>query len=395
MRRIAHSTSVDADSTEPRAGWEILLDAVAAVAVVVEAWRQITQGSASGETAVLAAAVAAVVLRRWLPAVAACAGVVIAGIGLAMPPASMALWVMAEVTLMEVAMRRPRWAAVSLAVVLGAVLYLGSVLVLGRAPLDPGALILPTWTAAVVGAGLTIRAHRDRMTAVAQTAVAVLAARDSDIERHVADERIRIARDLHDSVAHSLAVMSIHAGAAAQALPTRPEDAMASVSQVQTASRTVLAEMQQIVHLLRSADGSEDTALVVHTPQGLVQVARASGTAVDADIPDDAGFGALEPVVASTVARVLQEGLTNAHRHGVGRVRVTVRILADQVTVTLENRSAGKREVAGHKPAGGFGLMGMRERVTAVGGELDTSLVDGLFTVRALIPQTMNAGVEP
>lgn len=330
-------------------------------------------------------------MRRTVPLVAAIAALLAAGSALAVPAGAFVLWLPAQVVLIHVAMHARRRTAVALSVLLAAVLYLGSVLVLGRSPLDPSALLLLTWTGAVLGAGLTIRAHRDRLRALADRAAAVLAARDSDIDRHVADERLRIARDLHDSLAHSVAVISISAGAAAHALPHRPDDAVASVSQVQHASRTVLAEMQQIVLLLRSEEGEEDAALTLPTLSSLVESARSLGDDIAVDVPADSELAALEPIVATTVVRVVQEGLTNARRYGSGPVSLTVDLDASRVVVAMENTVRSHQSTTA-SPSGGFGLVGMRERVTAIGGTVRAERIANRFEVRAEFPRTLAEG---
>src|SRR6185295_6510600 len=117
---------------------------------------------------------------------------------------------------------RSRAATLGAAVALAAVLFTDAVVRTRVAPLDPVSLALVGWTTAIAGAGLTLRAQRDHMEAVRRQADAAIAARNSEIRRRVSDERLRIARDLHDAVAHNIAVISLHAGAAEQALAGRP-----------------------------------------------------------------------------------------------------------------------------------------------------------------------------
>jgi len=363
--------------------WEAGLDAVAALTVVVQLWRNPAVGATVPAAMVLLAALAAVAQRRrhTVAAVLVAAAASAAG-ALVAPDLTLALWILAQVCLFSVPLRRPRAVTLAATVGLGTVLFTDAVLRLRVSPLDPVSLALVGWTAAVAGAGLTLRAQRDYLDAVQQQARAAVAARDSAIGRRVTEERLRIARDLHDAVAHNIAVISLHAGAAEQALTARPAQARDSLRQVRTASRTVLGEMQAILSVLRSGTDADDHESTVSAAAIPDLIARWRALGVDV-VPDGAfDFAGLEPAADVAVYRLLQEALTNAHRHGRGPVHIGVTRCAGELRLTVTNRTAPAPP--GGRP--GFGLIGMRERVTSAGGTLHTRRGADRFELIARLP---------
>lgn len=368
--------------------WEVGLDLIAAVAATVEAARQVAEGSSAIQVLILVIAVVGVAGRRWFPRAAGTIGILITAITLTRPESSVALWVMTQVILFGVALRASRRDALIAGTLMSIVLYGGTTVILQRSFLDANGMLLLTWTLAVVGVGLSVRGHWDRLAALQEAASAILAARDSDVERHVADERLRIARDLHDSVAHTIAVISVHASAAERALPRRPEEAKTSMREIRRASGAALNEIQQILRLLRSVHGDEaqtgDETLRRIGILELIETVRGAGLAISAVLPSDEALTALDGVTAATLSRVVQEMLTNAQKHGNGRVDLEV-VLSDRyVKVRAENRIND----SGAPLAPGFGLVGMRERASSIAGNLDISSKNGNFTVTMTLPYT-------
>ncbi|MFE1396984.1 sensor histidine kinase [Nocardiopsis dassonvillei] len=305
-------------------------------------------------------------------------------LALVSPDVSVAVWVLAQICLMTVALRGARVPALVLAVTLGAELYLGSILILGVGLLDPFALALLAWTAAVVGAGLYIRSQGDYLEALRETARTAVAARESEVVRRVSEERLRIARDLHDSVAHTMAVVNVHAGAAEQALEVDPERARQSLAQVRVASRSILEELQHILSLLRRVGETGDDRSVASDPRAigdLVESVRALGLdvrlALDTDLADH------DPALRMTLYRLMQEALTNAHRHGRGPVTVTVTSADAQLLLEVAN-AVGPADRTEREP--GYGLVGMRERAASVGGRIEAGRHGEDFRVVALLP---------
>lgn len=174
--------------------------------------------------------------------------------------------VLAQVCLFTVVVRRDRRTAFVLTTLTAAVVSAAVFLTAGE-PLRylSVAVVLP-WTGLVLGAGLAVRAHRDDAHALEQTAAATLAARESETVRRIADEHVRIARDLHDSVAHGIAEITVHAGAAEHRLVDDPQRALASIVEVRRTSRRVLRELRDVV-VLRTGD--EDVAGAPASPHGI------------------------------------------------------------------------------------------------------------------------------
>jgi signal transduction histidine kinase len=195
----------------------------------------------------------------------------------------------------------------------------------------------------------------------------------------VVDERTRVARELHDTIANDVSVMVIQAGAAEQVLGSSPEQAHEAVQAVQETGRTVVAELAALLALLHTDE--EDSP---RTPQpsleqldALVQRVRHAGLPVELRV--DGEPARLAPGVDASAYRVIQEALTNALKHG-GDAAVTVSYAP--TAIALEVRSEG--EPSGN--AAGHGLIGMRERVELYGGELYAGPEAGGFAVRASLP---------
>jgi signal transduction histidine kinase len=215
-----------------------------------------------------------------------------------------------------------------------------------------------------------------RMAEAAQGTAALLAA---------GQERERIARELHDVLAHSVSVMVVQAEAAEELLDRSPESARGPVTAVQRTGREALAELRMLLGAVRS---DEDAGLapqpgIAQVPD-LVEAAVEAGQSVDFQITGD--LAGATPAVGATVYRVVQEALTNARKHAPGaRCDVVVTHTPGLITIDVVNGPGSLRpdEAAG----GGHGLLGMRERVTLCGGSLQHGAQDdGGFRVRAELP---------
>jgi signal transduction histidine kinase len=205
------------------------------------------------------------------------------------------------------------------------------------------------------------------------------------------DERLELARELHDVVAHHVAGIVVQAQAARLVAARRPETLEPTLASIESAGTDALGAMRRVVGLLRDAGDPGDAGGVTHGPEelaGLVARFSGHGPAVKLRLPD--GQASWPPEVATTVYRVVQEALTNIVLHARE---------AAEVTVTVEHGSSGVTvEVADDAPAsppapswltrgGGYGLVGMRERVEALGGRLHAgSGPAGGWVVRAEVP---------
>jgi signal transduction histidine kinase len=200
----------------------------------------------------------------------------------------------------------------------------------------------------------------------------------------VVEERTRIARDLHDLIAHSVSLMTVQAGAARLVLPDDPARAHEPLLSVEETGREALAEMRRLFGIVRGDEG--DAALA---PQpglarldALLEQAGKAGLPVELEV--EGARRTLPPGVDLTAYRIVQEALTNARKHGgAGRAQVTIRYGREALDVEIRNdrRRARVAKEAGH------GLVGMRERVSLYGGELEAGPQgEGGYAVRARLP---------
>ncbi|MCF1593881.1 sensor histidine kinase [Streptomyces muensis] len=294
----------------------------------------------------------------------------------------LSVWMMAVLVLFAVTLRG-KHPLVGTGIV--AAFFLGAFMTLGgfRGGAIVGAAAL--FSAIAGGAtGAALRIHRDHWLTLEERVESAIATREIEATRRVAEERLRIARDLHDVVGHQVAMLSMHLGAAEIGLPEDAESSRQALVSARSSARTVVVETQRILALLRLGDDISDGEALRPTPalsglEGLVASFESIGLDVRPSIDIPAGF--VEPSVGVTVYRVVQEALTNAYRHGEGAATVEVRERDGRICVTVENR-------VGHSPrgsgsGGGLGLVGMRERVESSNGRLTVDGDDGRFRVHA------------
>jgi signal transduction histidine kinase len=213
---------------------------------------------------------------------------------------------------------------------------------------------------------------------------AVRAEREGERERRLAaaEERARIARDLHDAVGHTINVIGLRAGAAR--LRQDPQRSQATLEAIEELARKTVGEIDQIVGSLRDR-GTGNGA--VDVPPGLgslnTLVARHSAAGLDVSLASDGEPRRLETAVDQAVYRILQEALTNAARYGAGSARVELAFGTTALELSVINPAPGESAT---RPNGGHGLIGMRERATLLGGSLEAERTGGTFRVRAQLP---------
>jgi signal transduction histidine kinase len=237
------------------------------------------------------------------------------------------------------------------------------------------------------------RAHLRREHIASLEERAERAERAAERERRLAaaEERTRIARDLHDSAGHAINVILVEAGAARLLRERDPDRAEQALETIEEVARGQIGEIDRLVHALRADDDPElggldaDCSPAPGVPvgpaagQALIERMRASGLELQVERTGETRM--LGPTVGRAMFRILQESLTNAVRHGTGSARLTLDFGGDAVEVRVENRTEGSG------PNGeGYGLIGMRERVALIGGEFEAGRRQDLFTVRALLP---------
>lgn len=241
------------------------------------------------------------------------------------------------------------------------------------------------WIGMAAAIGDAVRSGRAYVTAIQERADRAERTREEEARRRVAEERLHIARELHDVIAHHIAVINLQAGVAAHLLVAQPTDARTALGHVRRASRTILDELTGLLGVLRQTGDPEaptEPAPGMADVGALVEGFRASGLDMRWLLTGPAR--ALPPTVDHVAYRVLQEALTNAHRHGIDTT--TVAVIYGPSELTLEIANAVKAEQVDHALGAGLGLLGMRERANAVGGTVSAGTDAHTFRVRAVLP---------
>jgi signal transduction histidine kinase len=232
----------------------------------------------------------------------------------------------------------------------------------------------------------TTRFRHDYLAAVRKRAEYAERSREEEARHRVAEERVRIARELHDVVAHHLALANAQASTAAYLAQNRTDQVQGILNELAGTTSAALRELKATVGLLRHPD---DTSSPLDPAPGLGQLPEltaafaSAGLAVDVAV--DGEEQPLSPGVDLTAFRIVQEALTNVTKHATTKA-ASVRLAygEDRLTITVTNDAAPAK----HSPAGdGFGIVGMRERVQSAGGQFQAGLhPEGRFTVASELP---------
>jgi signal transduction histidine kinase len=230
-----------------------------------------------------------------------------------------------------------------------------------------------------------MRAHRSNLWLLSERLELSERTREQEAQRRAEQERMRIARELHDVVAHTLTTINVQAGAAAERLGTG--DAREALETIEVASHDAIGELRAILGVLRdreSSDAPRAPSPSVENVGELVQRAADAGLDVQLEISGDIP-SRLSEAVSLAAYRIVQESLTNAHRHGAGAsVAVKLGFNAARLSVAVEN--GGVSGASSNGATSGVGIEGMRERATALGGTLSAGPADGGFRVQAELP---------
>jgi signal transduction histidine kinase len=246
------------------------------------------------------------------------------------------------------------------------------------------------WTGMAAAAGDAVRSRRAFVDAIRERAERAERTREEEARRRVAEERLRIARDLHDVVAHHIALVNVQAGVAAHVMDKRPDQAKEALSHVREASRSALNELRATVGLLRQ---SGDPEAPTEPAPGLARLDELADTFRNAGLPVEvarADHGTALPAAVDLAAyRVIQEALTNVQKHAGHQAKAEVSVVrvGPNVEITVLDDGTGDDAGVEDDGHGGHGLLGMRERVTALGGTLSAGLrYGGGFRVHAILP---------
>jgi signal transduction histidine kinase len=281
--------------------------------------------------------------------------------------------------------RRDGWiaAAIIAALVLSMAVSIGEDVV-GDAVFIGGILF------AVWGAARIVRSRQELAAALAARTVELEHEREEKAKLAVAEERTRIARELHDVVAHNISIMVVQAGAERHALGDERPETSKVLATIEETGRASLAEMRRLLGMLRRSD--DELALAPQPSlrhiDELVEQVREAGMPVELRIEGQPR--AIAPGIDLSAYRIVQEALTNTLKHaGPARARVTVRYGDEELEIEITDDGAG---VAVEAPPGGHGLVGMRERVALFGGDLAAGRRrGGGYAVRAKLPLAGNA----
>jgi signal transduction histidine kinase len=280
------------------------------------------------------------------------------------------------------------------------VVFVATMLVLTVAVwVQPGGVATAsTWfstllVAAVAGLlGENLRHRRGRWAALEERARFVEKEREDRVRRAVTDERLRIARELHDVVAHAMSVIAVQSGVGHHVIDAQPEEARRALAAIETTSRAALTEMRRLLGVLRQegdtraslapAPGMADLPLLVGqvTEAGLEVAVTVTGEPTEASVPVDL-----------TAYRIVQEALTNALKHGGPAARVTIDYGPSEVFVEIiDDGRDGHLHQAIPTNTVGHGLIGMQERVSVFDGDLTAGpKPGGGFRVAAHLPLSM------
>ncbi|MFD4529642.1 sensor histidine kinase [Streptomyces sp. NPDC058470] len=245
------------------------------------------------------------------------------------------------------------------------------------------------WTGMAAAAGDAVRSRRAFVDAIRERAERAERTREEEARRRVAEERLRIARDLHDVVAHHIALVNVQAGVAAHVMDKRPDQAKEALAHVREASRSALNELRATVGLLRQTG---DPEAPTEPAPGLGRLDELADTFRNAGLPVEVARdqGTNLPAAVDLAAyRVIQEALTNVQKHAGAEAKAEVSVVrvGPNVEVTVLDNGPGQSAEHAPEEGGGHGLLGMRERVTALGGRCTAGpRYGGGFRVHAILP---------
>ena len=243
-------------------------------------------------------------------------------------------------------------------------------------------------TVAIVGFGMYVGSRRELIWTLRERARQAEAEQELRVSQAQSAERERIAREMHDVLAHRISLVTMHAGALAYRTDLPPEQVRETAQLIQTKAHEAMTDLRQVLGMLRGEDGVPDRPQpTLDDLDTLMDEARTSGMVVEyaERLPSD---GRPAEQVGRTIYRIVQEALTNARKHAAGtHVSVSVAGDADRgISVVVGNAKPVGRISRGRAPGSGLGLVGLRERAALTGGSLTVDESDRAFTLRGWLP---------
>jgi signal transduction histidine kinase len=239
--------------------------------------------------------------------------------------------------------------------------------------------LIPGLIGAAVFAGVAVNNRRAYIASIHARA-------EDDARRRVDDERLRIARELHDVVAHTMATINVQAGVAAHVLADRPEAAAQALQNIKLASKDGLRELRAILNVLRQADEADFTQPAPGLAQLDALVTGAARAALATSLRVTGAARSLPAAADLAAYRIVQESLTNAIRHaGPATASVSLTYADDELRIDIAD--TGRGSLAAASEGSGHGLIGMRERAASVGGTVEAGPApDGGYRVATRLP---------
>jgi signal transduction histidine kinase len=274
------------------------------------------------------------------------------------------MWLFLVVALLNAVIRGHRWPAAAV-VLLGFAIFpwLDRLLRDGHSPSFASVAALAAWLLVLFGVGEAIRIRRER-------AAETVRIREEEALRRASEERLRIARELHDALGHHLSLISVQAGVALHVNETLPDEVRGSLSAIKDASKEALTELRSVLEILRQ-DGERAPRSPMSTLARLDElIAQARAAGIDVRAETEGNVRPLPFGVDVAAFRIVQEALTNVTRHA-GSATATVRLAYGEHDLTLEIVDDGRGISTISGVGSGKGLVGMRERAVALGGELE------------------------
>ena len=338
------------------------------------------RGFDAGTVVLLVAAAGALAFRRRWPVGVLC---LVFGVSLTyfvLNYAAGPIWITLIVASFSAVVEGHLWAAAIVAAT-GFVIFPWLDFLLRDKPAPPIANLigLAAWLLVIIGAGWFVRVRRERIAEASRMS-------EEERLRRTSEERLRIARELHDALGHQLSQINVQSGVALHLNEELPEQTRASLTAIKEASKEALGELRSVLEILREGGESapRTPALTLERLDDLAAQSATAGLEVRTETEGEARplpFG-----VEAAAFRIIQEALTNVTRHA-GHATATVRVAYGPHDLTVEIDDDGRGPTTTSATPGGKGILGMRERASALGGSLDAGpRPGGGFRVKATLP---------
>jgi signal transduction histidine kinase len=331
--------------------------------------------------------------RRW-PLVVFAGTLILSVVVIAVTPPSGAISLPVVIAVYTLAQVQGRRRAVLLVMFTGVTLALARGLLQYQGWSDARTAVEPALALAALFLGWAVSSRRAYVVEIEARAVQAEHTREEEARRQVDAERLRIARELHDVLAHGIATISVQAGVAAHVLYDRPEHAAQALRTIKATSKEALRELRGILGVLRDADEIESR----EPAPGLGQLSRLIDATSNAGLPTRVTISGIRRPLPGTVDlaayRIVQESLTNVLRHArAANAFVAISYADEEMTISIDDDGRGTIGMSngtnGYSNPAGHGILGMRERAHALGGEVEAGpRADGGFRVSARLPVT-------